>query len=171
MLGWAEHTFVKESKIQSWQDLVKFKFWLALAKLRVVKGCEIFIFWCFCDNLLKNRFVACMFWCMPSTFMRDWAIWSLYWVLWLLLGVFTNLCCEIVDVRKRQWIISKNKINRSINQSILINQLFDKIIDQSVNQSINQSIINEDLLMTEGGKEKKEFRVRLKNVAVTKLGG
>ena len=57
--------------------------------------------------------------------------------LWLLLGVFTNLCCKTVDVRKRQWLISKNKIDQSINQ--LINQLLDKIIDQSINQSLNQS--------------------------------
>ena len=69
-----------------------------------------------------------MFWCMPSTFMLDWAIWSLYWVLRILLGVFTNLCCKTVDVRKRQWIISKNKINRSISSIKLL-----------INQSINQS--------------------------------
>ena len=93
-----------------------------------------------------------MFWCMPSTFMLDWAIWSLYWVLSLLLGVFTNFCCKTGCEKKTIiWIISKNKINRSINQ--LINQLFDKIIEQS----INQSIINKDLLMTGGGKEKKEW--------------
>ena len=66
-------------------------------------------------------------------FMLEWAISSFYWVLCFLLGVFTNLCCETLDVRKRQWIISKNKINRSINHSTdQINQ-FDKIIDQSIN--------------------------------------
>ena len=92
-----------------------------------MKGCEIVLFWCFYDNLFKSRFVACMFWCMPSTFMLDWAIWSLYWVLWLLLGVFTNLCCKTVEyVRKIRSI--DQSINQSINQSIscsiksLINQ-------------------------------------------------
>ena len=40
----------------------------------------------------------------------------------LIFGVFTNLCCKTADVRKRQWIIPKNKINRLINQ----------LIDQSV---------------------------------------
>ena len=75
--GGAENTFLKGSKIQ-----------FALAQLRVVKGCEMVIFWWFCDNLLKSRLVKCMFWCMPATFMLDWAIWSLYWVLWLPLGVY-----------------------------------------------------------------------------------
>ena len=69
--------------------------------------------------------------------MLDWAILSLYWMLWLLLGVFPNLCCKTLDVRKI----------RSINQ--LINQLFDKIIDQS--------IINGDLLMTGVEKRRKSL--------------
>ena len=90
---------------------------------------------------------------MPSTFYAWMSnVHHFYWVLCFLLGVFTNLCCETLDVRKRQWIISKNKINRSINHSTdQINQLFDKIIDQS--------IINGDLLMTGGGNWEREERI------------
>ena len=42
MLEWTEDTFVKGTKIQSWQELVKFKFWLTLTKLRVVKDNGLF---------------------------------------------------------------------------------------------------------------------------------
>ena len=109
MLGWAEDTFVKGSKIQSWQDLVKLLFWLAISKLESherLQNCHILmVLWRVCSDVCHQHF------------MLDWAILSLYWVLCLLLVVFTNLCCETLDVRKRQWIISKNKINRSINQS------------------------------------------------------
>ena len=59
---------------------------------------------------------------------------------------------------KKQCIISKNKINQ------LINQLFDKIIDQSINH--HWGFIDDW-----GGKEKKKFRVRFRNIVVTKLGG
>ena len=68
----------------------------------------------------------------------------------LLLGVFTNLCCEALDVRKRQWIISKNKINQSINQSI--NHLWGIIDDW-------------------GWEREERIGERFRNVVVTRLGG
>ena len=86
--------------------------------------------------------------------MLEWAISSLYWVLCLLLGVFTNLCCETVDVRKRQWIISKNKINQSFSWSI-----------SSIKSLINQSSMGIYWWLGVGtGKEKKELGVRFRNV-------
>ena len=83
---------------------------------------------------VMKEWVCCVYVLMYAiNIMLDWATWSLYWVLRILLGVFTNLCCKTVDVRERQWIISKNKINRSINQQSISS------IKLLINQSINQS--------------------------------
>ena len=41
--------------------------WLPFPQLRGEKGCEIVIFWWFYDNSWIKRFVASMFWFMPST--------------------------------------------------------------------------------------------------------
>ena len=130
-----------------------------------LQNCHILmILW---QVMKEYMYVACMFWCMPSTFMLEWAIWSLYWVLRIsLLGVFTNLCCKTVDVRKRQCIISKNKIiDQSINN--WSNSSIKLLINQSINQSINHQL---GFMMTGVGKEKKEFGMRFRNVVVTKLG-
>ena len=83
---------------------------LALACISKVESHErlrnIVIFWCFYDNLWKSRLVACMFWWMPSIFMFDWAIRSLYWA--RILVNFTNVAPAHSSIQYRQ--ILKNII-------------------------------------------------------------
>ena len=140
----------------------KKNFWLALAKLRVVKGCEIVIFWWFYDNLLKNRFVACIFWLLMYAINMLCLIEQVYH--FIECYVYFLVCLQIYAVKLWMWEKDNGlswKI-RSIDQSNsqFINKLFDKIIDQS---------INGDSLMTAVGKRRYNWW-GWKNV-VTRLGG
>ena len=87
-------------------------------------GCEIFIFWSFDDNLWNNRFVTCMFWCIPSTF----DAWLSNFITWLSVMITSwcvyklmlwNFGCE-----KRTMDDLEKEINRSINHSIVDQSAF-----------------------------------------------
>ena len=150
MLGWADATFVKGGKIQSWQELVVIhqQSWEAWKDCYMYKKClysdgfmtiyerTFFVAYMTCSEVGHQFFFACLNNCITllNVMITSWCVYkSMLW----------NFGCM-----KR----TMDDLERKINQSII--QVITQLLDKIIYQSIKQSSMHGDYLLTGVGKIK-----------------